>query len=411
MMPISPRQLRLLRSITLPQRYPRASIPPRRFFRTSIARRCVSPQLNTDATAKQAADNSSSVEENARSLNSSPDVAPARNSRLAALKGRGKAAEASGDGDNAPRYVLGHRTDRPIRARFAPSPTGYLHLGSLRTALMNNLVARATEGGKFIIRIEDTDQSRLVEDAEKRIYEDLRWAGLEWDEGPDIGGPYAPYRQASLNSPRSDRLPIYKEHIHTLLDNSSAYRCFCSSEQLLAQSKTAHEAGHSTVYPGTCRTIPRDESKRRAAFGEPHVIRFDAGLFGNPPFKDAIYGPFKKKDVDLEDFILVKSDGYPTYHLANVIDDHLMKITHEWLISTPKHTALYQAFGWEPPTFAHLGLLVNKDGTKLSKRQNSASLTTYREQHIFSVAMQSWLANLGSSFNAKAKMPLSLQGV
>ncbi|CAJ0550677.1 Ff.00g106070.m01.CDS01 [Fusarium sp. VM40] len=337
-------------------------------------------------------------------------------SRLAALKkrqkprnhddGRSKKEEAG------QQYILGQSRDQPIRTRFAPSPTGYLHLGSLRTALFNNLVSKATKGGEFIVRIEDTDQAsithRLVPDAEERIFKDLEWAGLSWSEGPDKGGPFGPYRQ-------SERLDIYKEHTKTLLNNGSAYRCFCKQEDLESQKRAAHDAGKSTAYPGTCRSIPRAESDERAAQGETHVVRLDSGRFGTPSFRDAIYGPFQKKDPE-EDFVLMKSDGYPVYHLANVIDDHLMNITHvirgeEWLISTPKHLALYKAFGWEPPTFAHLGLLVNDDGTKLSKRHDSVNLSTYRDNHVPPMALQSWLANLGASFKRDAPTPRALEDV
>ncbi|KAH7140738.1 hypothetical protein EDB81DRAFT_63524 [Dactylonectria macrodidyma] len=318
-------------------------------------------------------------------------------SRLAALKKRNKTSgdEARDSVETPQRYILGHPADKPIRTRFAPSPTGYLHLGSLRTALFNNLVSKATKGGQFIIRIEDTDQNRLVPDAEERIFKDLEWAGLSWDEGPDKQGPYGPYRQ-------SERLDIYHKHTKTLLDNGSAYRCFCTADHLEAQKRALHDAGKPTAYPGTCRSLSRAESDSRAAAGDPHVVRLDSGRFGAPKFKDAIYGPFQKKEPE-EDFVLMKTDGYPTYHLANVVDDHLMKITHvirgeEWLISTPKHLALYEAFGWDAPTFSHLGLLVNNDGSKLSKRHDSVNLSTYRDQNIFPIALQAWLANLGASF-------------
>ncbi|KAK7408003.1 Glutamate--tRNA ligase mitochondrial [Neonectria punicea] len=331
-------------------------------------------------------------------------------SRLAALKQRSKSSDnATGDSAEAmQRYILGHPADKPIRTRFAPSPTGYLHLGSLRTALFNNLVSKATKGGQFIIRIEDTDQNRLVPDAEERIFKDLAWAGLSWDEGPDKQGPYGPYRQ-------SERLETYHKHTKTLLDNGSAYRCFCSSDTLEAQKRALHDAGKPTAYPGTCRSIPHAESDLRAAAGEPHVVRLDSGRFGTPKFKDAIYGPFQKKEPE-EDFVLMKTDGYPTYHLANVVDDHLMKITHvirgeEWLISTPKHLALYEAFGWEAPTFAHLGLLISNDGSKLSKRNDSVNLSTYQGQNVFPIALQAWLANLGASFKRGHETPRTLDDV
>ncbi|KAK5994578.1 Glutamate--tRNA ligase [Cladobotryum mycophilum] len=329
-------------------------------------------------------------------------------SGLKALRNRSKKNENETAPELTPRTILNQSADLPIRARFAPSPTGYLHLGSLRTALFNKLAASASNGGSFILRIEDTDQSRLVPDAEERLLSDLEWAGLSWDEGPDKGGPYGPYRQ-------SERLPVYKEHVHKLLDNGHAYRCFCSSEQLEAQKRELHEAGKPTLYPGTCRSIDSSESERRAKDGESHVVRFKGHAFGRPKLRDAIYGPFQKKDQE-EDFILIKTDGFPTYHFANVVDDHLMKITHvirgeEWLISTPKHIALYEAFGWQPPTFAHLGLLVNVDGTKLSKRHASVNITKYKDEGAFPMALLAWLANLGSSFKPNVQPPRTVDDV
>ncbi|KAG8424206.1 Glutamate--tRNA ligase mitochondrial [Metarhizium acridum] len=331
-------------------------------------------------------------------------------SGLKALRRRNKAVkeDSKAAGPKASRIILGQSSELPIRARFAPSPTGYLHLGSLRTALFNNLAAKASNSGAFILRIEDTDQKRLVDDAEERLISDLKWAGLCWDEGPDCGGPFGPYRQ-------SERLDIYKAHVQTLLDHGHAYRCFCSPEQLELQKRELHKAGKSTAYPGTCRSIPPTESERRARDGDPHVVRFKGDSFGRPKFRDAIYGLFQKQDLE-EDFVLLKSDGFPTYHLANVVDDHLMNITHvirgeEWLISTPKHLALYMAFGWEPPTFAHLGLLVNSDGSKLSKRNDSTNLSTYHEKGVFPMALLSWLANLGSSFQPNVKPPRTISDI
>ncbi|KAG6011766.1 hypothetical protein E4U43_008130 [Claviceps pusilla] len=314
--------------------------------------------------------------------------------------------KAQADAQSCNQTILGQSSELPIRARFAPSPTGYLHLGSLRTALFNRLAAEASKRGAFILRLEDTDQKRLVHDAEDRLIQDLKWAGLTWDEGPDCGGPYGPYKQ-------SLRLDIYKQHVQTLLDRGHAYRCFCTPEQLESQKRELHEAGQSTAYPGTCRSVDAAESDMRASRGDAHVVRFRGDAFGRPMLHDAIYGLFQKKEPE-EDFVLLKSDGFPTYHLANVVDDHLMKITHvirgeEWLISTPKHLALYQAFGWDPPTFAHLGLLVNPDGSKMSKRNDSVDLSTYREKGIFPMALLSWLANLGSSFKSGIKAhPLTI---
>ncbi|RTE70074.1 hypothetical protein BHE90_015535 [Fusarium euwallaceae] len=406
MIPLVGRSTRLSKHISQAQ-WLRRPLPVRRTFATSLIRqhdpRDPAGKVNPeDSTAQPHLEEK--LAKSGRETKGNGRV-----SRLAALKKRGRGDKAESDGTQTEqRYILGQSADKPIRTRFAPSPTGYLHLGSLRTALFNNLVAKATKGGEFIIRIEDTDQNRLVPDAEERVFKDLEWAGLSWTEGPDKGGPYAPYRQ-------SERLDIYKEHVEKLVDNGSAYRCFCNSEVLEAQKRALHDAGKSTAYPGTCRSVPRSESDARAAAGEAHVVRLDSGRFGTPAFKDAIYGPFQKKEPE-EDFVLMKTDGYPTYHLANVVDDHLMKITHvirgeEWLISTPKHLALYEAFGWKPPTFAHLGLLISNDGSKLSKRNDSVNLSTYMDQKIFPMALQAWLANLGASFKRGASTPRTLDDV
>lgn len=342
------------------------------------------------------------------SQNANSSQRRAYSSGLKGLRNKNKKLrdEASQESDSP--MILGQNADLPIRARFAPSPTGYLHLGSLRTALFNKLAVSASNGGSFILRIEDTDQNRLVKDAEERLMKDLKWAGLSWDEGPDCGGPYGPYRQ-------SERLPVYHEHVQKLLDHDHAYRCFCTPEQLESQKRELHEAGKPTIYPGTCRSVDAAESDLRAKAGESHVVRFKSDKFGRPKLRDAIYGPFQKKDME-EDFILMKTDGFPTYHLANVVDDHLMKITHvirgeEWLISTPKHVALYEAFGWQAPIFAHLGLLVDIDGSKLSKRNDSVNISKYQKEGTFPMALLAWLANLGSSFKRDVQPPRTVADV
>ncbi|GJC80982.1 glutamate--tRNA ligase [Colletotrichum liriopes] len=286
--------------------------------------------------------------------------------------------------------------DKPARTRFAPSPTGYLHLGSLRTALFNWLIARAT-GGQFIIRVEDTDRTRIVDDAVERLLADLKWAELDWDEGPDVGGPYGPYEQ-------SKRLEYYKKYTAQLLNEGKAYRCFCTAHDLERHKQQVLDGGGGSAhYPGTCRGIPPSQAERRAANGEKHVVRFRSE--GRPSFVDRVYGNYQKNE-DEDDFILVKSDEYPTYHFANVIDDHLMEITHvirgaEWLISTPKHIALYDAFKWEPPTFAHAGLLCAQNGEKLSKRNHDIDISSYRDKGILPSALNNWLALLGWSINEK----------
>ncbi|KAI1781447.1 hypothetical protein F4818DRAFT_399056 [Hypoxylon cercidicola] len=279
----------------------------------------------------------------------------------------------------------------PARTRFAPSPTGYVHIGSLRTALYNYLLAKAT-GGQFVLRVEDTDQARTVQDAEPRLYEDLKWAGLSWDEGPDVGGPYGPYRQ-------SDRLKTYTEYAAQLIDDGHAYRCFCTPEQLDQMRTISMEAGNPTIYNRTCSHVPPDVSARRAANGEPHCVRFRCDHV--PVVNDLVYKAYTKPGPE-DDFIIIKQDGFPTYHFANVVDDHLMKITHvirgaEWLVSTPRHVALYEAFGWTPPVFAHVGLLVNEDRQKLSKRQGDVDIASWRDRGILPATLLNYVMLLGWS--------------
>ncbi|KAK8205343.1 hypothetical protein BKA81DRAFT_301463 [Phyllosticta paracitricarpa] len=289
--------------------------------------------------------------------------------------------------------------DGPARTRFAPSPTGYLHLGSLRTALFNYLIAKRT-GGQFLLRIEDTDQKRTVPDAEKRLFDDLRWAGLEWDEGPEVGGPYGPYKQ-------SQRTALYRQHADKLLDSGHAYRCFCTPQRLSELAEHRAKLGLPTDYDRTCANVPKEESDDRASQGEKHVVRLRVPD-RYPPFFDLVYGSVGKglkpatnpKDDAYDDPILLKSDGLPTYHLANVVDDHHMKITHvirgtEWLPSTPKHLAMYQAFGWQPPNFAHVGLLVDINGNKLSKRNMDIDVSAYRR--YLPEAVNNFVALLGWS--------------
>jgi len=256
------------------------------------------------------------------------------------------------------------------------------------------------------LRIEDTDQKRTVHDAEQQLFDTLRWAGLQWDEGPQVGGPYGPYKQ-------SERTATYREHAHTLLDSGHAYRCFCSTERLNALAEHRHKLGIATDYDRTCAVIPKEESDDRASKGESHTIRLKVPD-QYPSYKDLIYGtfrPLKRRghvtESAYEDPILLKSDGLPTYHLANVVDDHLMKITHvirgsEWMPSTPKHIAMYQAFGWTPPEFAHVGLLVDENGNKLSKRNFDTDITAFREMEIFPETLTNFAALLGWSHKEKS---------
>ncbi|KAI1805868.1 hypothetical protein F4811DRAFT_513817 [Daldinia bambusicola] len=285
----------------------------------------------------------------------------------------------------------------PARTRFAPSPTGYVHIGSLRTALYNYLLAKAT-GGQFLLRVEDTDQTRIVTDAETRLYEDLRWAGLSWDEGPDVGGDYGPYKQ-------SERLKVYDKHAEELLEKGLAYRCFCTPEELDQMRALSIQEGKQPIYNGTCSHISPDEAARRAANGESHCVRFKCGQ--QPVVSDLVYGTYKKPTVE-DDFIIIKTDGYPTYHFANVVDDHLMEITHvirgaEWLVSTPRHVALYEAFGWEKPLFAHVGLLVNEEKQKLSKRHGDVDVASWRDRGILPSTLLNYVMLLGWSMGRGVK--------
>ncbi|KAK6509451.1 Glutamate--tRNA ligase mitochondrial [Arthrobotrys musiformis] len=286
----------------------------------------------------------------------------------------------------------------PARTRFAPSPTGYLHLGSLRTALFNYLLAKRT-GGQFLLRIEDTDEKRTVPGAEEALYDILKWAGLQWDEGPQVGGNYGPYRQ-------SERSHIHKEHAEQLLETKHGYRCFCSIERLRSLAEQRRALGLTSEYDRTCASLDPAESAARAAAGEPYVVRLKVPDV-YPMFTDAVHGRIKPGRATVrhgepafEDPILLKQDGLPTYHLANVVDDHLMEITHvvrgaEWLPSTPKHVFMYQAFGWEPPVFCHVGLLMDMEGHKLSKRSGDVHISEYRDKGYLSEALLNFVALLG----------------
>ncbi len=265
-------------------------------------------------------------------------------------------------------------TDQPVRVRFAPSPTGYLHIGGLRTALYNYLFARS-HGGKFILRIEDTDLSRTVEGAEDDIFQALEWCDMKVDEGPREGGDYGLYRQ-------SERKEIYREYAEKLVESGNAYYAFDSEEDLTRMRERLQKSGNpSPKYDAITRqsmnnslTLPSEETERRLNEGEPHVIRLKVPRREVVRFEDEIRGIVSFETKGLDDQVLLKSDGMPTYHLANVVDDHLMKISHvirgeEWLSSTPKHILLYQFFGWETPVMAHLPLIMSPSGGKLSKRK------------------------------------------
>ena len=253
--------------------------------------------------------------------------------------------------------------EKPVRVRVAPSPTGDPHVGTAYQALFNYAFAKG-RGGAFVLRIEDTDQARSTPESERAILESLRWIGLPWDEGPDVGGPHGPYRQ-------SERLPIYREHADRLLEAGHAYRCFCGKERLDAVRKREGAGGG---YDRHCRGLDPAEAARRAAAGEPHVVRMKVPTEGECVFRDLLRGEIRKDWASVDDQVILKSDGFPTYHLAVVVDDHLMGITHiirgeEWINSVPKHVRLFEQFGWEPPVFCHLPLLRNNDANKTQALQ------------------------------------------
>jgi glutamyl-tRNA synthetase len=264
------------------------------------------------------------------------------------------------------------KENNAYRVRFAPSPTGHVHLGSARTALYDFLIAKKT-GGQFVLRIEDTDRKRLVEGAEEELINSLHWLGIEWDEGPDKGGPFAPYRQ-------SERKEIYLKHARELVERGHAYYCFCTTERLnqVRQEKQAQKlAPH---YDGLCRAIAPLEAEKRVNAGEPHVIRFKSPKAGTTVVKDLLRGEITFENKNLDDFIIVKTDGWALYHLAAIVDDYLMKITHvirgsEWLPTSPLHSLIWKAFGWEEPVWVHLSVFLKPSGKgKMSKRE-AAELT------------------------------------
>ncbi|MDR2375605.1 MAG: glutamate--tRNA ligase [Treponema sp.] len=288
-----------------------------------------------------------------------------------------------------------------IRDRYAPSPTGLQHIGSVRTALFNYLFARS-RGGKFVLRLEDTDQSRCEEQFVKNLYDTFAWLGFYWDEGPDLGGPAAPYVQ-------SKRKEIYRKYALELIEKDQAYYCFCSAGRL-DTIRQEREAAHSsqTGYDRHCRTIPQEEARHRADGGESCTIRLKIplGEQGSPVthYHDLLLGDIEWNNGDVNpDPVLLKSDGFPTYHLANVVDDHLMGITHvlraqEWLSSTPLHVIMYRAFGWEHPEFCHLPMVMGTDGKKLSKRHGATSIDEFRNQGYLSEALVNYVALLGASY-------------
>ena len=279
-----------------------------------------------------------------------------------------------------------------IRVRYAPSPTGYLHVGGLRTALYNYLFARQN-GGRLILRIEDTDQTRRVEGAVENLLSVFEWLGLKFDEGPHAGGECGPYVQSA-------RLDLYRRHVSQLAESGHAYACFCSSQTL--EAMRAEQAAQSKIpmYDRRCRRLSGDEAEKRITAGEPHVWRMAVPERREVLVTDVIRGEVRFEAATLDDQVLLKSDGFPTYHLANVVDDHLMEISHvirgeEWLPSTPKHVLLYEFFGWEAPRFAHLPLLLNPDRSKMSKRSGDVAVEDYRKKGILPEVLINLVALLG----------------
>lgn len=301
------------------------------------------------------------------------------------------------------------KNKRPVRVRFAPSPTGRTHLGSGRTALYNYLLARQT-GGQFILRIEDTDQKRYVPDAEQELIDTLRWLGTEWDEGPDVGGPHGPYRQ-------SERKEIYIEHARQLIEKGHAYYCFCSPERLAIVRQELRSKKLPIRYDGLCRRIDPEEAKARAARGERHVVRMKMPQEGVTQACDRLRGQITVDNSNLDDYIVVKSDGFALYHLAAMVDDHLMKITHvirgaEWLPTFPLHVHIVRAFGWEEPEWVHLSVFLNPSGKgKMSKRGSgqfkadgsSFFIKDLQAAGYLPEAVVNWVALMGWSYDDRTE--------
>jgi len=292
-----------------------------------------------------------------------------------------------------------------VRTRVAPSPTGDPHVGTAYIALFNYCFAKQ-HNGSFILRIEDTDQGRSTPESEQMILSSLKWAGLSWDEGPDVGGPHGPYRQ-------SERRALYTEHAQLLLDKGEAFRCFCSAERLSELRATQMSSGSGQLgYDGHCLSLSADEVAQRLAEGAPNVVRLKVPREGVCVVKDLLRDPIEIEWSQVDMQVLLKSDGMPTYHLANVVDDHHMEISHvirgeEWITSAPKHLRLYEAFGWEAPELCHLPLLRNPDKSKLSKRKNPTSINYYERIGILPEALLNYLGRMAWSMpNEEEKFSL-----
>ena len=282
-----------------------------------------------------------------------------------------------------------------VRVRFAPSPTGALHIGGARTALFNWLFAR-NQGGKFILRIEDTDRERSTLEANRAIFQGMEWLGLDWDEGPNVGGPYGPYYQ-------TERLHIHQQYAEQLIREGKAYYCFCTPEELERKRKEAAARKEAPRYDGKCRKLPESEIKKLLESGAPRVIRFLLPPVGDTVVEDLIRGKVVFKNELLDDFVILKSDGFPTYNFACVVDDHLMEITHvirgdDHLSNTPRQILLYRAFSWELPKFAHIPMILGKDKARLSKRHGATSVIAYADIGYLPEAILNYIAKLGWGF-------------
>lgn len=294
---------------------------------------------------------------------------------------------------------------KPARVRFAPSPTGRFHIGGARTALYDYLLAKQTSG-QFILRIEDTDRKRFVPEAEQELMDSLHWLGIQWDEGPDLGGPHAPYRQ-------SERIEIYRQHAHKLVERDRAYFCFCSPERLAKMREEMQKRKLPPRYDRTCRKLAPSDAHARVEDGESHVVRFKTPKEGTTTAVDLLRDPISVENSDLDDYILLKSNGLPVYHLAAMVDDHLMGITHvmrgsEWLPTFPLHALIYEAFEWDQPDWIHLSLFLNPSGKgKLSKRQaidpksgvKAVYVLDLKEMAYLPEAVVNWIALMGWSYD------------
>ncbi|GLI55653.1 glutamate--tRNA ligase [Propionigenium maris DSM 9537] len=292
-----------------------------------------------------------------------------------------------------------------VKTRIAPSPTGDPHVGTAYIALFNLAFAKKN-GGDFILRIEDTDQTRSTPESEEMIFETLKWLGLDYSEGPDVGGDTGPYRQ-------SERFHLYGDYARKLVEDGKAYYCFCTRDRLEKLRERQKAMKQAPGYDGHCRSLTDEEIKAKLEAGEAYVIRLKMPYEGETVIKDRLRGEVRFENNKIDDQVLLKADGFPTYHLANVVDDHLMNITHviraeEWIASTPKHIQLYRAFGWDEPEFIHMPLLRNQDKTKISKRKNPVSLNWYRDEGYLKEGLVNFLGLMGYSFGENKEI-FSLQ--